>query len=129
MSATYEFVETGTDRLVASAAALKEAGMRFMACHAQRADEGRFDLTYAFVEDATGRIVSLQMNIASDEVVPSVGSLFPVAFMFENEMHDLYGVNVDGITIDFDGQFYHLHIPEPMAAAPEKAQKAARAAE
>ena len=84
----------------------------------------RFEVIYSFVEDTTGRIVSLRLNIARDEQVPSVSELFPCAFVFENEMHDLYGVHVTGISIDFQGGFYHVHYPQPMAQASEKPAKA-----
>ena len=60
--------------------------------------------------------------------VPSLGTLFPNAFMFENEMHDLFGVVVRGMSLDYHGGFYHLHIPAPMAVAPEKPAKRPAAA-
>ena len=54
--------------------------------------------------------------------------------MFENEIHDLFGVNVRDIAIDFGGNFYVTAQPSPMTiispaqkAAREKAKKAAAA--
>ncbi|MBR2834416.1 MAG: NADH-quinone oxidoreductase subunit C [Coriobacteriales bacterium] len=120
-----EIINTPTSELLERASALKTYGMRFAQCHAQHAADNRFDLTYSFVEDATGRIVSLRLNIDPQESVPSVSEIFPCAFVFENEMHDLYGVHVTGISIDFQGGFYHVHYPQPMAQAP--AQPAAKA--
>ena len=60
--------------------------------------------------------------------VPSLGELYPGAFMFENEMHDLFGIEVSGMTLDYRGGFYHLHIPNPMAETPEKPAKKTPAA-
>ena len=60
--------------------------------------------------------------------VPSLGELYPGAFMFENEMHDLFGIEVSGMTLDYRGGFYHLHIPNPMAEPPEKPAKKTPAA-
>ena len=119
------FIDTPTEDLLARAGACKASGMRFVQCHAQRADEGRFDLTYTFCDDTANDLVSLRLHIGAEERVPSVGKLFPGAFMFENEMHDLFGINVDDITLDYRGGFYHLHIPAPMAQAPERAAKKA----
>ena len=119
-----EIVETPVHELLDRAAALKTYGMRFAQCHALRSGDERFEVIYSFVEDTTGRIVSLRLNIARDEQVPSVSELFPCAFVFENEMHDLYGVHVTGISIDFQGGFYHVHYPQPMAQASEKPAKA-----
>ena len=59
--------------------------------------------------------------------VPSVSELFPNAFMFENEMHDLFGVEVSGITLDYRGGFYHLHVPAPMAVEPQRPARKAPA--
>lgn len=59
--------------------------------------------------------------------VPSVSELFPNAFMFENEMHDLFGVEVSGISLDYRGGFYHLHVPAPMAVEPQRPARKAPA--
>ena len=68
--------------------------------------------------------------------VPSVTELFIAAFVFENEAHDLFGVNVVGNLIDFQGRFYSFAegVEAPMTivtpaqlAAREKAAKLAAA--
>ena len=79
-----------------------------------------FELTYSFSDDAARAMTHLRVVVTQGQSVPSVSSLFPVAFMFENEMHDLFGIAIEGISIDFKGGFYHLHYPTPMAQAPEK---------
>lgn len=59
--------------------------------------------------------------------VPSITEWFPAAFVFENETHDLFGVQVDGINIDFKGEFYTVPVAYPMnpraAVAGEAAQE------
>ena len=66
--------------------------------------------------------------------MPSITDQFLAAFVFENEAHDLFGVDVQGIAIDFGGNFYALAQKEPMTiispeqkAAREKAKKVAAA--
>ncbi len=73
-------------------------------------------------------------GIAPETHVPSVTKYYLSAFPFENEAHDLFGVQVDGIAIDFHGNFYKLAADKPMTiispaqkAAREKAAKAAAA--
>ena len=57
--------------------------------------------------------------------VPSVTKYYLSAFPFENEAHDLFGVQIDGIAIDFHGNFYKVAMDKPMTViSPE--QKAAR---
>ena len=72
--------------------------------------------------------------VTSDDVVPSITDQFLEAFVFENEIHDLFGVDIQGIAIDFGGHFYQLSVKEPMTvispaqlAAREKAKKVAAA--
>ena len=46
--------------------------------------------------------------------VPSISDVFLEAFVCENEIHDLFGVSIDGIAIDFLGNFYQLSTEKPM---------------
>ena len=73
-------------------------------------------------------------GVTKEDTVPSITDAFIGMFPFENEAHDLFGVNVEGIAIDFGGKFYDLAQPEPMTiisaekkAAREKAAKVAAA--
>lgn len=125
---TPQFVNTPLDDLLARAGEFKAKGWRFVQCCATRNGEGRFELLYTFCDDATNEIANLRLAVSSNDQVPSVGSLFPSAFMFENEMHGLFDIDVVGITLDYRGGFYHLHIPTPMAKGePRPAKKAAKA--
>ena len=42
--------------------------------------------------------------------VPSISSLYWCAFLYENEMHDLFNVRVDGMTVDFHGHLYQTSV-------------------
>ena len=122
------FVSTTLAELHARAGEFCAKGWRFIQCCASRDGEQLFELLYSFTDDATNEIANLVLTVAANDEVPSVGDLFPCAFMFENEMHDLFGINVVGITLDYRGGFYHLHIPAPMAVAPERPSKKPAAA-
>lgn len=121
-------VNTPLNELLARAGEFKAKGWRFAQCCATRAGEAMFELLYTFCDDSTNELANLRVLISANDEVPSVGGLFPGAFMFENEMHDLFGINVVGITVDYRGGFYHLHIPAPMAIASQRpGKKAAKA--
>ena len=64
-------------------------------------------------------------KVAAETHVPSVTKFYLSAFPFENEAHDLFGVQVDGIAIDFHGNFYKVAMDKPMTVI-SPAQKAAR---
>ena len=80
------------------------------------------------MDDATNEVANLRVCVTSADEIPSVGGIFPAAFMFENEMHDLYRLTVVDMNLDYRGGFYHLHIPAPMAQAPQGKAKPAAAA-
>jgi ech hydrogenase subunit D len=79
-----------------------------------------FELTYSF--DLAGRFSHLRLEIpVAGAELPSITNLFPCAFAYENGLHDLFGVQVKGINVDYKGHFYQLSAPTPFAApAPAK---------
>jgi hypothetical protein len=95
--------------------------------------EDGVDILYSYTKDDVMENYIVH-GVTKDDVIPSITDAFIGMFVFENESHDLFGVNFDGIAIDFGGKFYDLAMPEPMTvvsaeklAAREKAQKVAAA--
>jgi len=87
---------------------------------------GQFELTYSF--DLDSRLASLRVLVPSDDSrVPSIGSIYGCAFLYENEMHDLFHVNVEGMTVDFHGHLYNTAVKyafgetKPPSAKPQPA--------
>jgi len=74
--------------------------------------DGGCDVTYSFEKDMV--VENVQFNVPSGGGFESVSPLFGAAFAVENEMHDLFGLDISGITIDFAGKFYTLATPSPM---------------
>lgn len=127
-----EFLSLTVDALPAFAADRKREGWRFVQLLAVVTDGG-FDLVYSFMKDGVLENYTIQ-DVTKDTAVPSITDQFLAAFVFENEVHDLFGINVKGIAIDFGGTFYQLSQKEPMTiispeqkAAREKAKKVAAA--
>lgn len=101
------------DELMPLAQSKKDAGARFVNIHAKTV-EGGFTLTYSFTDDEKV-IDNYKFKIENDAKVPSISSLFMSAFFFENETHDLFGIDIEGIAIDFQGNFYQVALNKPMA--------------
>ena len=144
--AIYTTVEL--DALLSHVQALKGAGARFVQMHAERnIDDGTYRLVYTFIN-----IHAAQEQIAQDgsyafenlvvegidqfQDIPSIGSYYPAVFPFENEAHDLFGLAITDMQIDFNGFFYQVSTAEPMSvitpevkAARVKAMKVRAAAE
>lgn len=84
--------------------------------------EGGVELIYSFSKGLP--LENLRFTIDNDTEIRSVSDCFPNAFFFENETHDLFGVKFQGISIDFDGEFYTVAVPTPMNPHSAAARKA-----
>lgn len=99
--------------LSSTAQAFKDEGYRFVQSCANRV-EGGFEITYSFDKDLV--MENVRVNLADGVGFDSVSTIFPSAFVFENEMHDLFGIEIAGIIIDFKGKFYKVSVPAPMVS-------------
>ena len=144
--AIYTTVEL--DALLSHVQALKGAGARFVQMHAERnVDDGTYRLVYTFInvraaqeqiaQDGSYAIENLVVDgIDQYQEIPSISSYYPAVFPFENEAHDLFGLAITDMQIDFKGFFYQVSTAEPMSvitpevkAAREKAMKVRAASE
>ena len=142
------YTTVGIDELLSHVQALKGVGARFVQMHAERCvDDGSYRLVYTFID-----VRAAQEHIAQDgsyaienlvvegidqyQEIPSISSYYPAVFPFENETHDLFGLAITDMQIDFKGFFYQVSTAEPMSvitpevkAAREKGMKVRAAAE
>ena len=82
--------------------------------------ENGLDVTYTYQKDDVVDNLMVK-GVQKDEHVQSITDVYIGLFPFENEAHDLFGLQVDDIAIDFQGRFYDLAVPEPMTIiSPEK---------
>lgn len=142
------YTTVGIDELLPHVQALKGAGARFVQMHAERCvDDGSYRLVYTFinvraaqeqiVQDGSYAIENLVVEgIDQYQEIPSISSYYPAVFPFENEAHDLFGLAITDMQVDFNGFFYQVSTAEPMSVitpevktAREKAMKVRAAAE
>ena len=64
---------------------------------------GAYEVNYSFDKDYQYR--NLRLTLGPDTEIPSISGIYWGAFVYENEMHDLFGIPVVGINIDFKGTF------------------------
>ncbi|HUM77971.1 MAG: ech hydrogenase subunit [Methanomicrobiaceae archaeon] len=64
---------------------------------------GAYEINYSF--DKGYQFKNLRLKVGPDTGVPSISGIYWGAFVYENEMHDLFGIPVSGINIDFKGTF------------------------
>lgn len=118
------FAEVRADELVELAEAKKNDGYRFVQMLCVNTEEG-IDALYSFMKGDSLENYTIKGIDAATQSVPSVTGSFLAAFPFENEAHDLFGLNVTNIAIDFKGGFYKVAMDKPMTVI-SPAQKAAR---
>lgn len=142
------YTTVGIDELLSHVQALKGVGARFVQMHAERnVDDGTYRLVYTFInvraaqeqiaQDGSYAIENLVVEgIEQYQEIPSISSYYPAVFPFENEAHDLFGLAITDMQVDFNGFFYQVSTAEPMSvitpevkAAREKAMKVRAAAE
>ena len=102
--------------LPARAGDMREQGFRLVQIQSTRRKEQDagskvLELTYSF--DKEGRLENLRLQFEQGEEIPSISSVFPAAFLYENELHDLFGISVLYMSIDYKGAFYRTAVPTP----------------
>jgi hypothetical protein len=91
------------------------ADWRFLEVHANRPYKNdKVEIMWSFIDDVTQKVESYEAFVDPGASVDSLSHLYPCAFMFENEMHDLYGIDVRNLSLDYQGSFYRLRIDSPM---------------
>ena len=102
------------DDLLAKVDGLHAQGWRLV--HVGGTDLGdAIEVNYGF--DLDGRFLSLRVTLAAAGArLPSITPVYWCAFIYENELHDLFNVRVDGIAIDYKGRFYRTSVPFPFSS-------------
>ena len=136
MAITQDFRSIPLDKLIDTCKERKNEGYRLAQLCPKLERDDSITLIYTFIKESemiNYKVSGIKKGVTE---VPSVTELFIAAFVFENEAHDLFGVNVVGNLIDFQGKFYSFGegVEAPMTivtpaqlAAREKAAKLAAA--
>jgi ech hydrogenase subunit D len=131
MSEPQENTPIGKNDLVGMVAQLFAEGYRLVQIGCTTLP-GAYELNYSFDKDY--RFKNFRVTAAPGEEVPSISVIYPNAFLYENEIHDLFGVVIKNINIDYRGTLYRTAIkvpfsvenikfsepPKPKAEAPPK---------
>jgi ech hydrogenase subunit D len=76
---------------------------------------GYLEVNYSFAREEC--LLTLRLQLAGEEpCVPSVSHIYWCAVLYENEMHDLFRLKVEGMAVDFQGKFYQMAVPYPFGS-------------
>ena len=112
MSEPQEIILIGKNELVGIVVQLFAEGYRLVQVGCSTL-EAAYELNYSFDKD--NRFKNLRVTVVPDEEVPSISMIYQNAFLYENEIHDLFGVVVTNISIDYHGTLYRTSIKAPFS--------------
>ena len=99
------------DRLLAQAMELCQGGYRLIQAHCIGLVEGKLELAYSF--ELAYQIKEIRLKVEPGLELPSISAIFPAAFLSENEMHDLFGIDFKNMSIDYKGNLYRTTVSAP----------------
>jgi len=114
MYETQEILNISVSDLISHVQRLAKEGCRLvnMSC---TQEQDHFYIDYAF--DLNYRFVALRVQVPmfSDKYsdMPSISGEIFAAFLYENEIHDLFGIEFNGLALDYGGKFYRINAQTP----------------
>ena len=111
MIETQTMIAVMPETLVAETRRMYEQGYRLVQICATRLAE-EIELDYSF--DLGRRFVNFRFFVPKTGArIPSISGVYWCAFTYENEISDLFGIQVDGNALDFKGTFYTTAVKHP----------------
>lgn len=105
-----QIISIGPGDLVPETLQIRHDGYRLVQICATRTKTG-FELNYSFAKEYD--LVNLRLEIAENTEVMSISNIFEPAFLYENEIVDLFGVKIKLITLDYKGNLYRIEKKTP----------------
>jgi ech hydrogenase subunit D len=76
------------------------------------------ELSYSFDKDYD--LLTLRVITDTKEEISSISIIYPFAFLYENEIKELFGVKIKDITVDFNHSLYKIPVKTPFKKAGDK---------
>ena len=105
------FEQVTPEQLLPRVKEMKAGGYRLgQACAVKQVD-GNIYILYSF--DLDHVLYNLKLNVPADLKVQSVTGEYWSAFIYENEMHDLFGITFENLALDYGGRLFKVSEPTP----------------
>ena len=75
--------------------------------------ENAYELNYSFDKDY--HFKNLRVTAQREDEIQSISVIYPNAFLYENEIHDLFGIKIKNMSVDYKGAFYRTTIKVPFS--------------
>ena len=104
------FIPVNADELLGRILDMKQDGFRLgQICAAKT--KGEFQILYSFDKDHV--LTNLRLVPDDIENIPSITHIYWPAFIYENEMQDLFGFKFKNLALDYGGKFFKVSEPTP----------------
>lgn len=80
--------------------------------------DGKYELSYSFAKDYD--LINYRVVVEKEQEVPSITPVFRAAFLYENEMKELFGVNMEYISLDYQNKLYRINEETPFIPKEDK---------
>ena len=105
--AVQNFETVSLSNLITKVGDLKANGYRLVQICGVNLDDDTYEILYSFDKDHVLTNLRLDVKIDVDEVESITGFYWP-AFIYENEIHDLFGVQFNHNALDYKGTFFRI---------------------
>ncbi len=113
-----ELREIPEETLLNETQAIRAEGYRLIQICATAVKEGGYEILYSFGKgyDET----NLRFHTDGSKPVQSISHIFSPAWLYENEIHDLFGIEICDMVLDFRGGLYRTNIKAPFGHKEEE---------
>ena len=110
MRENYELKTLAPDQITIKAHSLRNKGARLSQICSVRT-KGGYDLLYSYVLGDLFK--NYKVSITEDAEIESITAIFPNAFLYENEMSELFGIKIKYIALDYKNNLYDIATKTP----------------
>ena len=109
-----EIIDLTKEEMLGKIRGVFDEGYRLVQIGCTRGETYQIDYTF----DKEYRFLDFRVNIPLDEPeLPSITGIYDSAFAYENEIHDLFGIKVASINVDYKGAFYRIPVKAPFSTS------------
>jgi len=95
--------ELSPDRIITQTRMLKDEGFRFVTMSSTDLGDS---ICVLYHLDKDLQLVNLKVEVPKGTRIPSICSVYASAVLIENEIKEHFGVEFDGLSLDFQGMLY-----------------------
>ncbi|MGI5989641.1 MAG: NADH-quinone oxidoreductase subunit C [Lachnospiraceae bacterium] len=100
------------DELIEKALEMKKQGRRLSQAHCSWYDN-QYEVSYSFADDETLAYTTLRFTAPRTAVISSISEIYPYAAFYENEMSELFGLNIRFMNLDYHNKLYRIKTKAP----------------